>query len=57
MFFKNLGNIAVSGLFVTLVCFAIYAVGGYMSTQVLHLDYTDYKQTPNLTGEISVSFM
>jgi sodium/hydrogen exchanger-like protein 6/7 len=32
MFFKNLGNIAVSGLFVTIVCFVIYAAGGYMST-------------------------
>jgi sodium/hydrogen exchanger-like protein 6/7 len=32
MFFKNLGNIAVFGLCVTLVCFVIYGLGGYAAT-------------------------
>ena len=34
MFFKNLGNIAVFGLCVTLVCFVIYGLGGYLATQI-----------------------
>jgi NhaP-type Na+/H+ or K+/H+ antiporter len=49
-FFKNLGNISISGLLVTLICFAIYAVGCYISTQVFHFEYTDYSKEPNITG-------
>jgi len=29
-FFENIGNIIIFGLFVTLVCFAIYSAGGYL---------------------------
>jgi NhaP-type Na+/H+ or K+/H+ antiporter len=50
MFFKNLGNIAVFGLCVTLVCFVIYGLGGYAATQI-GLTSTDYfKDNNSSTG-------
>jgi len=52
MFFKNLGNIAVSGLVVTLVCFVIYGLGGYMATQI-GLSSQDYTSPSNPSYDLS----
>lgn len=63
MFFKNLGNIAVFGLCVTLVCFVLYGLGGYIATQKMGLMAYDYRLdnlTPGTLYELplsSVTFM
>ena len=41
-FFKNLGNIAIFGLFVTFVCFGIYSVGTYWMLNSFNFQMTNY---------------
>ncbi len=57
IFFKNLGNICISGILVTLICFAIYASCSLLTTLVFNFEYTDYYDDPNITGKIDLNIM
>ena len=41
-FFENIGNIIIFGLFVTLVCFAIYSAGGFLVMHYIKPKATDF---------------
>ena len=44
-FFQNIGNIAIFGLGVTFVCFALYSAASYLAVQYVNLEMTNYSLT------------
>lgn len=41
-FFENIGNVAIFGLCVTLVCFILYSLFGFLAVKYLNLSMTQY---------------